>query len=166
MGALIRFRLQIGASRVTDRSFGTPQARQQLRAEDRALASRHSAERRLQQEVRRKAKEQAAAEREQAGRVRAALAERTSRRPRARSSYEAWLDERDARVPFTRADLHSQHDVTALRVVGEGGGIQAVIDATDLRSLDNVVRLIDPEILTRAYDNDALARRSLRPISE
>jgi hypothetical protein len=33
-----------------------------------------------------------------------------------------------------------------------------VIEATDLRSLDNVVRLIDPAILTEAYDNDAIAK--------
>lgn len=132
------------------------QARQELRAGERALASRRLAERRLEQEVRRKAKEQVATEREQA-RAAAAMTERTLRR-RPRSEYEAWLDERDARVPLTRADLHSGHDQTAAQVVAQGGGIQAVIDATDLRSLHNVVRLIDPAILTQAYDNDAIAR--------
>jgi hypothetical protein len=85
------------------------------------------------------------------------LAEWTSRRHPARSGHEAWLDERDApRLPLTRADLHSQHDQTAARVVTQGGGIQAVIDATDLRTLDNVAGLIDPAILTQAYDNDVL----------
>jgi hypothetical protein len=85
------------------------------------------------------------------------LAEWTSRRHPARSGYEAWLNERDApRLPLTRADLHSQHDQTAARVVTQGGGIQAVIDATDLRTLDNVAGLIDPAILTQAYDNDVL----------
>jgi hypothetical protein len=132
------------------------QARQELRAGERALASRRLAERRLEQEVRRKAKEQVATERERA-RAAAAMTERALRR-RPRSEYEAWLDERDARVPLTRADLHSGHDQTAAQVVAQGGGIQAVIDATDLRSLDNVVRLIDPAILTQAYDNDAIAR--------
>jgi hypothetical protein len=131
-------------------------ARQERQAGERALARRRSTERRLEQEVRLKAKAQAATERDQA-RAAAEIGERILRRP-ARTDYEAWLDERDARVPLTRADLHSGNDQTAARVVAEGGGIQAVIDATDLRSLDNVVRLIDPAILTQAYDNDAIAR--------
>ena len=136
------------------------QARQELRAGERAHASRRSAERRLEQEIRRKAKEQAAAE---LGQARAAegMTERARRR-RPRTDYEAWLDERDARVPWTRADLHSGHDQTAARIVAEGGGIQAIIDATDLRSLDNVVRSIDPAILTQAYDNDAIAKTQPR----
>lgn len=138
------------------------EAAKQLRAAQRALTARRSVEERTEQEVRRKAKEQGTAEREQARAV-AALAERTSRRP-ARTSYEAWLDERDARVPLTRADLHSGHDATAARVVAEGGGIQAVIDATDLRSLNNVVNLIDPDILSKAYDNDALAHAQPPPV--
>ena len=132
------------------------QAQQELRAGQRALARRRSAERRLELEVRRKAKEEVATERAQAGAA-AAITEHARRR-RPRTDYEAWLDERDARVPLTRADLHSGHDVTAARVVAEGGGIQAVIEATDLRSLDYVVRLIDPAILTQAYDNDAVAK--------
>jgi hypothetical protein len=140
-----------------DVAKGLKQVVQQLRAEQRVLAARRATERRLQRDVRRKATEQAAAERVQA-RAAAAMAERISRR-RARTPYEAWLDERDARVPLTRADLHSQHDLTAAGVVEEGGGIQAVIDATDLRSLDNVVRLIDPAILKQAYDNDVLRQR-------
>jgi SAM-dependent methyltransferase len=47
-------------------------------------------------------------------------------------------------LPRTRADLHSGHDRTAARVVSEGGGIQAVIEATELCTLDNAARLIDP----------------------
>lgn len=140
------------------------QAGQQLRAEKRALAARTSAERRLERDVRWKAKEQAAAERKQAKRSAAALAEQGARRRRPRTPDEAWLDERDARVPLTRADLYSQHDLTAARVVAEGGGIQAVIDATDLRTLDNVARLIDPAILKQAYDNDVL-EQAQRPLA-
>jgi hypothetical protein len=132
------------------------QARRERQAGERALASRRSTERRLEQEVRRTAKAQAATERDQA-RAAAEISEHVMRR-RPRDKYEAWLDERDARVPLTRADLHSGHDQTAARVVAEGGGIQALIDATDLRSLDNVVRSIDPAILTQAYDNDAIAK--------
>lgn len=132
------------------------QARQELRAAKRAVASRRTLERQLEQEMRRKARDEAATEREQA-RVATARAERISRR-RPRSGYEAWLDERDARVPLTRADLHSTHDKTAAQVVAEGGGIQEIIEATDLRTLDNVVGSIDPAILTQAYDNDAIAK--------
>jgi hypothetical protein len=36
--------------------------------------------------------------------------------------------------------------------------VQAVLDATDLRTLENVKNLIDPAILKRAYDNDLLRR--------
>jgi hypothetical protein len=132
------------------------QARQELRAGERALANRRSAERRLELETRRNAKEQAAAELAQARAAARTIERAQGRRPR--TGYEAWLDERDARVPWTRADLHSTHDQTAARVVAEGGGIQAIIEATDLRSLDNVRRSIDPAILAQAYDNDAIAK--------
>jgi hypothetical protein len=131
-------------------------ARQELRAGEQALVRRRSTERQLERDVRRKAKAQAATERSQA-RAAADISHR-ARRGRPRTAYEEWLDERDSRVPLTRADLHSGHDQTAARVVAEGGGIEAVIEATDLRSLDNVVGLIDPAILTQAYDNDAIAK--------
>ena len=132
-------------------------AARQLRAEERALADRHSAERRLEREVRRKAREQAAREREHARRASAALAERTSRRRRPRSDHEAWLDERAARRPLTRAELYSENDESAARAVAAGGGMEAVIEATGLRTLENVVRLIDPVLLKQAYDNDILS---------
>jgi hypothetical protein len=131
-------------------------ARQELRAGERALARGRAAERRLEQEVRRRAEAQAATERLQA-RAAAEISGRLKRR-RPRDGYEAWLDERDARMPWTRADLRTGHDETAAKVVAEGGGIQGVIDATDLRTLENVIRSIDPAILTQAYDNDAIAK--------
>lgn len=139
------------------------QAEKQLRAEQRAVADRRAAARRLEQEVRRKAREQAAREREDARRVRAVVAERTARRRRPRSDYEAWLDARDERRPLTRADLHSQSDEIAARVVAEGGGMQDVIDATGLRTLENVVGSVDPAILTGAYDNDLLRQAQPPP---
>src|SRR5439155_6201861 len=109
---------------------------------------------------------QAAAERDQARRACAALAERASRRLRARSPYEAWLEVREARLPLTRAVLHSQNDEAAARVVAEGGGMQAVIDATGSRTLENVARLIDPAILKQALDNDVLEQAQPPPGSE
>lgn len=74
-----------------------------------------------------------------------------------RGAYAAWLDERDARVPLTRADLYSRNDDTAARIVAAGGGMQAVIEATGLRTRENVLRLIDPAILEEARQNDAAA---------
>ena len=91
-----------------------------------------AAERRQEQEVRRKARKQAAGEREQELRARAALREIASRPRRVRSDHAAWLDERDAREPLTRADRHSWNDETAARVVDAGGGMQDVIEANRL----------------------------------
>lgn len=116
------------------------EARRQLLAERRALAA---AERRSEREIRRQAKEQAAQERQHA---RWAEAAARARRPR-RSALEAWLDERDARLPLLRADLRSRNDELAADAVAAGGGIQAVIAASGLRSRDNALRLIDPAIL-------------------
>ncbi|MGH3082567.1 MAG: hypothetical protein ACRDNP_00640 [Gaiellaceae bacterium] len=132
------------------------EAANQLRAVERALADRRALERRLEQEIRREAREQAARERKQARRADAAVREIASRPRRARSEHAAWLDERDAAMPLTRADLHSQSDDIAASVVAEGGGVQDVIEATDLRTLENVRNLIDPAILRRALDNDVL----------
>jgi len=134
------------------------QAAGQLRAERRALAERRGAERRLEREVGGKAKERAAREREDERRARAVAAKRSARRRRARTPYEAWLDERDARRPLTRADLRSTLDEIAAAAVAAGGGIQAVLKATDLRTLENVVASIDPAILKDAYNNDLLNR--------
>jgi lambda repressor-like predicted transcriptional regulator len=52
-------------------------------------------------------------------------------------------------------DLRSQNDELAERAVEAGGGIEAVIEATGLRTRENVLRAIDPAILVRAFDNDA-----------
>jgi hypothetical protein len=133
-------------------------AERQLRAEQRVATDRRAAERRLEREVRRKAIEQAARERKEARVARTAMLETTSRRRVAPSDYEAWLDEHDVRTPLTRADLHSANDDMAASAVAAGGGMQAVIDATDLRTLENIVSLIDPAILKQAMDNDVLAR--------
>ena len=65
-------------------------------------------------------------------------------------------------MPLTRADLHSQNDEIAARVVAAGGGMQEVIAATDLRTRENVLGLIDPAILVQALDNDLLAQAQPR----
>ncbi len=85
------------------------------------------------------------------------FARRVGRRRSTGSGYEAWLDERDApRPPLSRADLHSTYDQIAAGVVAAGGGIQAVIAATELPTLENVVALIDPLIVSQAFDNETL----------
>jgi hypothetical protein len=59
-----------------------------------------------------------------------------------------------------RADLHSLNDLTAARTVDAGGGMQAVIEATGLRTRENVLSSIDPTILEQAFRNDAAAKTS------
>jgi len=141
------------------------QASEQLRAAERVAAARRAAERRQEQELRRKARKQAAAEREQARRARAAVAEIASRVRRPRTDHELWLDERDAAMPLTRVDLYSHDEETAARVVAAGGGMQAVIAATDLRTRENVLDVIDPAILVRALDNDLLEQVQPPPLT-
>jgi hypothetical protein len=136
-----------------------------LRAAKRAAAARRSAERRLEREVRGKAKQQAALEREQLRRSRAVQARIAARRHHP-SAYEAWLDERDLRRPLTRAELYSPNDDTAARIVAAGGGIQAVVEATGLRTRENVLGVIDPAILVRAFGNDAAATAACEPDRE
>ena len=70
-------------------------------------------------------------------------------------SYADWLNERDARVSLVRAGLHSPNEQAAERAVAAGGGMQALIETTGLRTLENVLALIDPAILDQARQNDA-----------
>jgi hypothetical protein len=131
------------------------EAGRQLRRERRAAAVRGTAEREQERHVQRQAQKQAALERAITT-ARAALAATTRRRRR--SGYEAWLDEHDARLPWTRADLRSASDALAAGAVAGGGGIAAVIEATGLRTRENVMRLIEPAILVEAFANDGRAR--------
>jgi hypothetical protein len=140
------------------RYFARPEVVRQLheadksvRAERGAAARRRAAERRAERAIRGRAKEQAALAQ---ARTRAAAAAAATPRPR-RSAYEAWLDDRDAGLPPLRADLRSRNDVLAERAVEAGGGIEAVIEATGLRTRENVLRAIEPAILVQAFDNAA-----------
>jgi hypothetical protein len=45
----------------------------------------------------------------------------------------------------------------------ESGGSEAVIEATGLRTFENVAQLIDPVIVTRALDNDSLDEQRRPP---
>jgi hypothetical protein len=133
------------------------EAGQSVRAERRAAATRRAAERRAERAIRRRAKEQAALARAWARRAAAAA---SAHRPR-RSAYAAWLDERDTRLPLLRADLRSRSDELAARAVEAGGGIEAVIEATGLRTRENALRAVDPAILVRAFDNAAASAAAL-----
>jgi len=151
------------------RYFARPEVGQQLRearralpaerrAARRALAEQRAAEGRLERQVRSQAKADAASARERARRLAAAGAP-----PRRGSAFEVWLDEHDRRLPLTRADLRSRSDELAAAAVAAGGGIEAVIAATGLRSRENVLRTVEPAVLVRALANDAKARLAAPP---
>jgi hypothetical protein len=71
------------------------------------------------------------------------------------SEYANWLDDRDHGRPLTRRELWSTNDELAAEVTTAGGGLVAVIEVTRLNTEANVRRLIDPEIVERADENDA-----------
>jgi hypothetical protein len=118
-----------------------------------AAAAERVAQKLEEQEVRRKAKDQVALGRQLAADRARLKAVPTRRR---RSAYETWLDEHEARQPLTRSDLRTRADDRAADAVAAGGGMHAVIDATGLRTRESVLRSIDPTILVRALDNDAV----------
>ena len=152
------------------RYFARPQVAAQLkeqtglvRAERRAAQVERGAERKLVQEVRRRASAEAASERAHARRVAAARAQIVRRRPAARSALALRLDERDLARPPTRAELNSQLDDIAAQVVATGGGLEAIVEATDLRTRENVFRSINPAILVLAFAHDAAAAAGAEP---
>jgi len=104
------------------------------------------------QEVRRRARAQAASERAYARRVAVTRAQIARRRPARRSAHALSLDERDLARPPTRAELYSQLDDIAARIVATGGGIEEIVEATDLRTRENVYRSIDPAILVPQHE--------------
>ncbi len=65
--------------------------------------------------------------------------------------------------PPTRAELHSQLDDIAARIVATGGGLEEIVEATDLRTPENAYRSIDPAILLLAFDHDAAAVAGAEP---
>jgi hypothetical protein len=68
-------------------------------------------------------------------------------------------------VPPTRADWHNTYDKEAEQVVAAGGGTQALLAATELPTLEAAAGSIDPELLARAFDNDALERAQPQPLA-
>src|SRR5437879_4073849 len=109
----------------------------------RALAAARVEERRLLRQLREQARAEAVLAREHARQAAAP-------RPRRRSADQVWLDEHDQRRPLTRAQLGSRNDQLAAQAVAAGGGLEAVIEATGLRTRANVLRLIEPAIVLQA----------------
>jgi hypothetical protein len=155
------------------RYFARPEVRKQLKAmvrelrvEQRRLAVRRVAERRVERPVRKRAEEQAVRETKQARLYRAHLAAWNSGRRFRGDGLAAWLDGRDAPSrPPTSSDRHNTYDKEAEEVVVAGGGIQALLAATELPTLQAAADSIDPQLLRQAFDNDALARAEVRPLA-
>jgi lambda repressor-like predicted transcriptional regulator len=150
------------------RYFGRPGIAKQVKeirgSERQAAAARRSEERELLRKVREAVKAEAELEQQLAVR-RSMLAARRAARGRPRSDEAAWLDERDERE-LTRADRGSGTIDLAAEAVAAGGGLQEVVEATGLRTLANVGRLIDPAILLAASKNDAIAKALAGPVRE
>jgi hypothetical protein len=138
------------------RYFARPEVASELRRQAGALRAEKRAALREERQLRAQAKVQAALVR-----ARARQAAAQAQLPRRSDRYAAWLDERDRRLPLLLADLDSPNDHAAARAVADGGGLEAVIEATGLRSRENAFRLVDPAILVRAFDNDVAASASL-----
>jgi lambda repressor-like predicted transcriptional regulator len=141
------------------------EAERQLRVEQRQLRARRLAERRLEQEVRRRAEEQAALKRGRERRYRAEFAEWSSDRRPWGDSRATWLHNRYEPELRLAGDLHSTYDQDARQVVAEGGGTEALLAATELPTLESAAAQIDAVILARAFDNDALARAQPQPVT-
>jgi hypothetical protein len=61
------------------------------------------------------------------------------------------------------AERHSGHDEQATAAAALGGGIEAVVQETALRTRTNVLRLVDSTIVVGALANDAATERFILP---
>ena len=59
--------------------------------------------------------------------------------------------------------MYSRSDEIAEAVVAAGGGIDLVVEATDLRTRANVYQTIDPAVLVRAFANDRVLLAAAEP---
>jgi hypothetical protein len=127
------------------------EARRRLVAKRAEEQTQRSAERALEAGVRRRAREEEERDR---------VVEAWSRLEVGRRSLdEEWLDQRKAPQELTSRKRYSAHDRTAAEVVARGGGVEQVIEATGLRSRENVYRL-DAQIMARALANDLLRSKA------
>jgi len=80
-----------------------------------------------------------------------------------RGGYAAWLEERDAAVPLPVPTCTAKTTTGPPASFAAGGGMQAVIEATGLRTHENALRLLDAAILAHALDNDAAPASAADP---
>lgn len=128
------------------------EARRRLRAEGKA---RQESERRLVRDVRKRAREDEKRDRW--------LQAWTPPQRLHLSEEMLRLDANDAPRGLTSRERYSENDHKAAEVVASGGGAQEVIEATGLRTLENVFRNIDPQIIRAALANDEDLGRNACP---
>jgi hypothetical protein len=73
------------------------------------------------------------------------------------------LDANEAPRGLTSRERYSESDHMAAAVVASGGGAKEVIEATGLRTLENVLRNIDPQIIRAALETDADLATNISP---
>jgi hypothetical protein len=134
-----------------DGVLGLEAARRRLQAARRA---RQAMERELQQNVRKRAQEDAKHDRR---------LESWARRRTRRAGYEGWLDEHDAPRGLSSRERFSVNDDLAETVVAAAGGVEQVIDVTGLRTRENALHSVDAQIMRRALVNDAKFPSNARP---
>jgi hypothetical protein len=132
--------------------LGLEDARRRLEAERKA---RHAMLRSLEQDVRRRARED-----QERDRQLEAWKLPGGSQP---SDYVDWLNLHDAPRGLTSRQRYSTNDCTAAGIADSGGGVEQVIDATGLRSRENVLRGIDAQIMRRALANDTKFPSNARP---
>jgi hypothetical protein len=132
--------------RRTDVVLELREARKRVQVERRALKAQREQELRQERELRRRAREEAEHDR---------LVEAWKPPERAYRTAEIdWLDSKDDPRGSASFEGYSANDRKAAEVVAAGGGVDEVIEATGLRTRENVYRL-DAQIISRALKNDA-----------
>jgi hypothetical protein len=133
-----------------DGMLGLEEARRRWQAE---RQHRQAEERRLKQEVQRRACENAKHDNR--------LVAWARRRPR-RSGYGGWPDEHDAPRGLRSRERFSMSDDAAEAVVAARGGVEQVMAETGL-SRENALRNIDAQIMRSALANDTKFPSNARP---
>lgn len=130
------------------------EAHPRLREKRQARVAERAQRRQAEEDVRRRAREEVSRDRKLEAWYRSA-------KPRA-SEYEAWLDQREAPRYLSSKERLSANDELAEEVVSAGGGLEEVIEATGLRTWQNVYRLINAQVMQRAQANERRPKRTGR----
>jgi DNA invertase Pin-like site-specific DNA recombinase len=139
------------------RHFRRPDAVRELRDAGRRLRAernaRHAEERRLKQEVQKRAQEDETRDR----RLKAWPPPGAPRR----SGYLGWLDERDGPRGLASYQRYNANAEKAAEVAASGGGIEQVIEATGL-TRDHILRRMDAQIVRRLLAHERKSRARAR----